>query len=150
LLELLAAVPRGRVALTLHHHVPTFHNSHCVYAHLLSSGTDYRNCGRPCEAHRIALRDYAGHDHPVIVDVGCRNTVFNAFAQSAAPLVPRLLELGVRRFRVELVWERASEVQRTLTAYRQLLAGEISPAAALEAASVHERYGVTTLRINKR
>lgn len=150
LLDLLAAVPRGRVALTLHHHVPTFHNSHCVYAHLLSNGADYRTCGRPCEEHRIALRDYAGHDHPVIVDVGCRNTVFNAFAQSAAPLVPRLLELGVRRFRVELVWERAREVERTLTAYRQLLAGEISPAAALEAASVHERYGITTLRIRKR
>jgi putative protease len=121
-----------------------------VYAQLLSSGTDYRSCGRPCEEHRIALRDYAGHDHPVIVDVGCRNTVFNAFAQSAAPLVPRLLELGVRRFRVELVWERADEVQRTLAAYRQLLSGEISPAAALEAASVHERYGVTTLRLRKR
>lgn len=150
LVQLLESVPRGRVALTLHHHVPTFHNSHCVYAHLLSSGTDYKSCGRPCEEHRIALRDYAGHDHPVVVDVGCRNTVFNAFAQSAAPLVPKLLELGVRRFRVELVWERADEVKRTLTAYRRLLAGEISPPAALEAASVHERYGVTTLRLRKR
>jgi putative protease len=151
LLELLANVPRGRVALTLHHHIPTFHNSHCVYAHLLSSGTDYRSCGRPCEAHRIALRDFAGHEHPVVVDVSCRNTVFNALAQSAAPLVPKLLDLGVRRFRVELVWERAEEVTRTLTAYRGLLAGELSPAEALKAASVHERYGVTTpLRIHKR
>jgi putative protease len=151
LLELLRAVPRGRVALTLHHHIPTFHNSHCVYAHLLSSGRDYRSCGRPCEEHRIALRDYAGHEHPVVVDVGCRNTVFNATAQSAAPLVPELLELGVRRFRVELVWERAEEVTRTLVAYRKLLRGELSPAAVLEAASVHERYGVTTpLRIRKR
>jgi putative protease len=151
LLELLAHVPRGRVALTLHHHIPTFHNSHCVYAHLLSSGTDYRTCGRPCEAHRIALRDYAGHEHPVVVDVGCRNTVFNAFAQSAAPLVPKLLELGVRRFRVELVWERADEVTRTLIAYRRLLAGELSANEALHAAAVHERYGVTTpLRVRAR
>lgn len=151
LLELLANVPRGRVALTLHHHIPTFHNSHCVYAHLLSKGTNYKTCGRPCEEHRIALRDYAGHDHPVVVDVGCRNTVFNAFAQSAAPLVPQLLELGVRRFRVEFVWERGDEVKHTLAAYQKLLAGELSPAAALEAASVHERYGVTTpLRIRKR
>ncbi|HVU04949.1 MAG TPA: DUF3656 domain-containing protein [Polyangiaceae bacterium] len=150
LLELLAAVPRGRVAVTLHHHIATFHNSHCVYAHLLSEGRDYRTCGRPCEAHRIALRDYAGHEHPVVVDVGCRNTMFNALAQSAAPLVPRLLELGVRRFRVEFVWERADEVTRTLTAYRKLLRGELAPAAALEAASVHERYGVTTpLRLRK-
>jgi putative protease len=151
LLDLLENVPRGRVALTLHHHIPTFHNSHCVYAHLLSEGTDYRTCGRPCEAHRIALRDFAGHEHPVVVDVGCRNTVFNAFAQSAAPLVPKLIELGVRRFRAELVWERADEVTRVLGAYRKLLAGEISPSDALKEASVHERYGVTTpLRIQKR
>lgn len=151
LLELLANVPRGRVAITLHHHISTFHNSHCVYARLLSQGTDYSNCGRPCEEHRIALRDYAGHEHPIVVDVGCRNTMFNALAQSAAPLVPRLLELGVRRFRVELVWEKAEEVQRTLAAYRALLTGELTPAAALEAARVHERYGVTTpLRLKKR
>ncbi|HTQ04339.1 MAG TPA: hypothetical protein VMI54_10800, partial [Polyangiaceae bacterium] len=144
-------VPRGRVAVTVHHHVPTFHNSHCVYAHLLSKGRDYRSCGRPCEKHRLALRDYAGHEHPVVVDVGCRNTVFNALAQSAAPLVPELVELGVRRFRVELVWERADETERTLTAYRKLLAGELRPAAVLEAAAVHERYGVTTpLRGRKR
>ena len=107
--------------------------------------------GRPCEEHRIALRDFAGHEHPVVVDVSCRNTVFNAQAQSAAPLVPKLLELGVRRYRVELVWERADEVIRTLNAYRRLLAGEIAPKEALDAASVHERYGVTTpLRIARR
>lgn len=150
LLDLLGGVPAGRVALTLHHHIPTFHNSHCVYAHLLSRGADYRTCGRPCEEHRLALRDYAGHDHPVVVDVSCRNTVFNAVAQSAAPLVPRLLELGVRRFRVELVWERGEETSRILAAYRRLLTGEITPTVALEAAAVHERYGVTTLRSKRR
>ena len=80
-----------------------------------------------------------------------RNTLFNAFAQSAAPLVPQLLALGVRRFRVELVWERAHEVTRTLAAYRKLLACELGPREALEAAAVHERYGVTTpLRLPKR
>lgn len=145
LLDLLRSVPRGRVALTLHHHIATFHNSHCVYAHLLSTGRDDKSCGRPCEEHRIALRDYAGHEHPVVVDVGCRNTVFNAQAQSAAPLVPSLLELGVRRFRVELVWEGADEVARTLAAYRKLVRGELGPEAVLQAASAHERYGVTSL-----
>ncbi|HEX2679158.1 MAG TPA: U32 family peptidase, partial [Polyangiales bacterium] len=146
LLALLDQVPRGRVALTLHHHIATFHNSHCVYAHLLSDGRDYRSCGRPCESHRVALRDFAGHDHPVIVDVGCRNTVFNALAQSAAPLVPTLLERGVRRFRVELVWENAEQVTRTLLAYRDLLAGTTSAQSALRTVGVHEQYGVTTLR----
>jgi putative protease len=70
--------------------------------------------------------------------------VFNAQAQSAAPLVPQLLELGVRRFRVELVWERADEVTRTLKAYQKLLNGELSAEAVLKEAAVHERYGVTT------
>lgn len=150
LLDLLAHVPRGRVALTLHHHIPTFHNSHCVYAHLMSEGKDYRSCGRPCEEHRLALRDYAGHDHPVLVDVSCRNTVFNAFAQSAAPLVPRLLELGVRRYRIEFVWESAQDVQRTLRAYRALLSGETTPTQVLSATRVHERYGVTVpLRVSR-
>jgi putative protease len=146
LLALLAACPRGRVAVTLHHHIPTFHNSHCVYAHLLSEGKDYRSCGRPCESHQIALRDFAGHDHPVVVDVGCRNTVFNARAQSAAPLLPELLARGVRRFRVEFVWEKAEQVSRALAAYRALLRGELSSQAALRQVGVHEQYGVTLLR----
>lgn len=146
LLELLAQVPEGRVAVTLHHHIATFHNSHCVYAHLLSDGADYRTCGRPCEEHRVALRDYSGKEHPVLVDIGCRNTVFNASAQSAAPLVPTLLKAGVRRFRVELVWEKAEEVTRTLVAYRQLLTGTTTAAAAMKTIGVHEQYGVTTLR----
>lgn len=145
LLSLLRHVPRGRVAITLHHHIATFHNSHCVYARLLSDGIDYKTCGRPCEEHRVALRDYAGNDHPVVVDVGCRNTMFNAAAQSAAPLVPELLDLGVRRFRVELVWEMAPEVERTLAAYRSLLSGKMTAKAALAEVGVHERYGVTSL-----
>lgn len=149
LLDVLENVPRGRVAVVLHHHIPTFHNSHCVYAHVLSQGKDYRDCGRPCEQHRVALRDYAGHEHPMVVDVSCRNTMFSALAQSAAPLVPRLLELGVRRFRVEFVWEKGEEVVRTLGAYALLLAGRIGAEEALKIAAVPERYGVTTLRVKK-
>lgn len=149
LLDLLENVPRGRVCVVLHHHIPTFHNSHCAYAHLLSEGKDYRDCGRPCDKHRLALRDYAGHEHPMVVDVSCRNTMFSAVAQSAAPLVPRLLELGVRRFRVEFVWEKGEEVVRTLDAYRRLLLGDLGAKEALRIAAVPERYGVTTLGVKK-
>jgi hypothetical protein len=38
-------------------------------------------------------------------------------------------------------------VARTLGAYRKLLAGEMTAADVLKEASVHERYGVTTLRL---
>ena len=83
---LVAVTPPARLAVTVHHHIPSFHTEHCVYAHLLSAGRDFRSCGRPCEAHDVALRDRTGQVHPVVVDVGCRNTVFGAQAQSAAGL----------------------------------------------------------------
>ncbi len=143
LLALLDTAPRGRVAVTVHHHIPTFHTEHCVYAHLLSTGRDYRTCGRPCEQHKVALRDRVGLVHPVIVDVGCRNTVFNAQAQSAATLVPELLARGVRRFRVELVRETADEARRVYSAYAQLVSGAIGPADVVRVAAVHEQFGVT-------
>ncbi|HEX4417002.1 MAG TPA: DUF3656 domain-containing protein [Kofleriaceae bacterium] len=133
----------GDVAVTIHHHVPTFHTEHCVYAHLLSTGRDFRTCGRPCERHEVALRDRVGLVHPVVVDVGCRNTVFNAQAQSAASLVPDLLARGVRRFRVELVRESADEAARMFAAYAQLVAGELAPREVVRRAAVHEQFGVT-------
>jgi putative protease len=78
-----------------------------------------------------------------VVDVGCRNTVFNAQAQSAASLVPDLLAHGVRRFRVELVRESAEEAARVFTAYAQLAAGQLAPRDVVRRASVHEQFGVT-------
>jgi putative protease len=146
---LLDATDPARVTVALHHHVPTFHTEHCVYAHLLSAGRDFRTCGRPCEAHAVSLRDRTGDAHPVIVDVGCRNTVFNARAQSAAALVPGLLAKGVRRFRVELVREAEAETRTVLAAYTELLAGRCTPADAVRRVGAHEQFGVTqgTMRV---
>jgi putative protease len=143
LLAMLEHVPAGRIAVTIHHHIPTFHTEHCVYAHLLSTGRDYRTCGRPCEHHALALKDRVGLTHPVVVDVGCRNTVFNAQAQSAASLVPELLARGVRRMRIELVRETAVEAARVYAAYARLVRGACSPADAVRAVSAHEQFGVT-------
>jgi len=143
LFALLDTAPRGRAAVTIHHHIPTFHTEHCVYAHLLSNGRDFKSCGRPCEQHEVALRDRVGLVHPVVVDVGCRNTVFNAQAQSAASIVPELIARGVRRLRVELVRESAAETARVLAAYRELARGEIAPAEVVKRAAVHEQFGVT-------
>lgn len=145
LFGLLDAMPEGRVCVVVHHHVPTFHTEHCVYAHTLSTGRDYKTCGRPCERHEIALVDSMGPvglRHPVITDVGCRNTVFEARAQSAAALVPRLVAAGVRRLRVELVRESAAETTTVLSAYRRLAAGQITPKAAVAEVGVHEQFGV--------
>lgn len=143
LFALLEATDASRVAVTVHHHIPTFHTEHCVYSALLSQGRDFRTCGRPCEKHEISLRDRVDLEHPVIVDVGCRNTVFNAQAQSAAFLMRDLIERGVVRFRIEFVRESKNEVAQVLQAYRSLMQGEMSHQQLVETVGVHEQFGVT-------
>ncbi|MGZ6124384.1 MAG: U32 family peptidase, partial [Myxococcales bacterium] len=143
LLDLAAGVPAGRLEVTLHQHLPLFHDEHCVYSHVLSNGHDFRDCGRPCEQHLIQLRDGLGMEHPIIVDVGCRNTIFNARAQSAAACLPQLLEAGVRRFRVELVRESAAETRRILGAYADLLQGKRSGRQVIAEVGAMEKYGVS-------
>ena len=144
LAALLDAAPAALFTVTLHQRIPTFHTEHCVYAHLLSGGRDFRTCGRPCERHEVALRDHKGRPHPVIVDVGCRNTVFNGELQSAAELVPELVARGVRRFRVELVREDADETARVLAAYRALVAGDLDARACLARVAARPQYGVAS------
>ena len=66
----------------MHQHLPIFHTEHCVFCRFLSDGNSYLDCGRPCESNSVHLRDCNGKDHLVVADEGCRNTVFNAQAQS--------------------------------------------------------------------
>jgi putative protease len=113
--------------VVLHHPTPLFHMEHCLMAALLSDGKDFRTCGRPCEHHQVSVRDRAGVEHPVEADVGCRNTVFHASAQSAVQLVPALRRVGVSRFRLELVRERAATVERLVSGYRAVLRDERPP-----------------------
>jgi putative protease len=144
-LATLCATPFGPWAeVVVHHPMPLFHMEHCAIAALLSDGRDYRTCGRPCDRHRVSLRDRAGMDHPVEADVGCRNTVFHAAAQSAAGVVPALQKSGVRRFRIELVREAADDVARIVTAYRDLLAGAATPSDVWRMLKTESGYGVVS------
>jgi putative protease len=142
LFAMVANVPAGRVAVVAQHRIPTFHTEHCVYSHLLSNGRDFRSCGRPCEQHRVALRDHKGREHPVIVDVGCRNTVFHHAPQQSAAWAARLLQAGVRRFRVEFVREQADDVTVVLAAWRDLLAGRCDAAAVAQRTGAGSQFGV--------
>lgn len=128
--------------LVVHHPMPLFHTEHCVFAALLSEGRDYKSCGRPCERHTISLRDRVGLDNPVEADVGCRNTVFHAKAQSAASQVRAAQRAGCRRFRVELVRESPDDTARLVTTYRALLEGKKAPAEVFRALHTEGGYGV--------
>jgi len=143
LVDLLTSAPADWFEVTIHQHMPMFHMEHCVFCAFLSEGTDYTNCGRPCETHTVALRDRVGTTHVIHADVGCRNTVFNGTAQTGAESVHRLLELGLRHFRLELVDETPAQISRIIQRYRQLLHGEISGSQLWKDLKLHNQLGVT-------
>ena len=146
---LLSAAPPEWFEVTIHQHMPMFHMEHCVFCAFLSSGKDYRDCGRPCDTHDVRLRDRVGAEHPLKADAGCRNTVFNSQAQTGAEFVERLLALGVRNFRVEFLNESPDEVVRSITKYRQLLRGEISGTQLWRELKLFNQLGVTRGQMGK-
>ncbi|HTY87469.1 MAG TPA: DUF3656 domain-containing protein [Candidatus Acidoferrum sp.] len=146
---LLTAAPPEWFEVTIHQHMPMFHMEHCVFCAFLSTGTDFRNCGRPCDVHDVKLRDRMGAEHPVKADVGCRNTVFNALAQTGAEYVSRMIELGVRHFRVEFLNEAPEQVMQTIAKYHQLLRGEITGTQLWRKLKLFNQLGVTRGQIGK-
>jgi putative protease len=140
---LLQGAPPEWFEINIHQHMPMFHMEHCVFCAFLSSGTDYTNCGRPCDQHDVKLRDRVGMEHPLKADVGCRNTVFNALAQTGAEYAERMLALGVRNFRIEFLNETPEQVDQTISKYRQLLRGEISGTELWRELRLMNQLGVT-------
>jgi putative protease len=141
--SLLRSAPPSWFEVTIHQHMPMFHMEHCVFCAFLSEGTDYRNCGRPCDKQEVRLRDRVGLEHPLKADAGCRNTVFNARAQTGAESVERLMSLGLRHLRVEFVNETPQEVAAVLSRYRALLRGEITGAQLWRELKLQNQLGVT-------
>ncbi len=120
------AVGGAAIEAVAYQHLPVFHTEHCVFCRFLSTGTSYKDCGRPCETHRVALRDERGREHPVMADVGCRNTVFGAEAQHAAAHLPEWLRAGIRDFRLEFVHEPPDQVGAVARAFERALDGELA------------------------
>jgi len=133
----------ARLETVIHQHIPMFHMEHCVFAHTMSEGKDWRDCGRPCDSHRVELRDRVGSEFPLMADTGCRNTVFNSVAQSAAEYLPRMLALGLRHFRVELLREQPSDVGPLLERYARVLRGLDESHVLWRGLQVLNQLGVT-------
>jgi putative protease len=146
---LLRAAPPEWFEVTIQQHMPMFHMEHCVFCAFLSTGKDFRDCGRPCDMHDVRLRDRVGAEHPLKADAGCRNTVFNSQAQTGAEYVSRMIELGVRHFRVEFLNETPEQVARTIGSYRQLLRGELSGTQLWRELKLFNQLGVTRGQMGK-
>ena len=141
--DLLKQASANWFEITLHQHMPLFHMEHCVFAAFLSSGTDHTNCGRPCDHHKIELRDRVGMEHPVVADVGCRNTMFHAKAQSGAHFLKEFIAQGARHFRLELLRETAEQTQQMIRTYQALIRDELQPKDLVQKLKVTQQLGVT-------
>lgn len=142
-LHLLAAAPPSWFELTLHQHMPMFHMEHCVFCAFLSDGTDFTNCGRPCEKHQVVMRDRVGMKHVLHADVGCRNTLFRGQAQTGAQFLPALLKAGLPHYRLELLTEDRARATAVIRLYQDLLAGRANPATAWRTLKATAQLGVT-------
>jgi U32 family peptidase len=144
LTDLVRNLPPEWLEVVIHQHMPMFHMEHCVFCSTLSPGKNKSDCGRPCDRHDVKLRDRVGKEHVLHADIGCRNTLYNAQAQSGAEVVPELLAAGVRVFRVELLRDASqADTQKLIDLYRQLLAGELRGSAVWRELNADNCIGVT-------
>lgn len=141
-LDLLGSAPPEWFEITLHQHMPMFHMEHCVFCSFLSEGTDFTNCGRPCDTHMVELKDRVGQLHPLSADVGCRNTLFNGRAQTGARFFGSLRDAGLHRYRVEFLRESRSEAARLIGTYRGLFSGTGEENRLWEEIQADSRLGV--------
>ncbi|MEK4262907.1 U32 family peptidase [Paenibacillus sp. FSL L8-0499] len=143
MVDLLEHSDTSRMEVVIHQHLPMFHTEHCVYCTFMSEGTDFTNCGRPCEEHRASLQDRIGMSHPVRVDEGCRNTVYNAVEQSGAEYLNNFRDLGVSSYRVEFLEETPEQVAEVISLYSRALRGEISGTQVWKSLKATNQLGVT-------
>ena len=141
--DLITNYPAQNFEVTIHQHIPMFHMEHCVFCAFLSTGTDYTNCGRPCDTQAVTIRDRVGSEHILKADAGCRNTVYNSTAQTGAEYVQRLIGLGLQHLRIEFVNETREQVQKTIQSYQKLLKGEIIGSQLWRELKLQNQLGVT-------
>jgi putative protease len=150
LFDLVSAVPSHWLEIVIHQHMPMFHMEHCVFCAVLSPGTNKTNCGRPCDIHKVELRDRIGMEHPLTADVGCRNTLYNAVPQSSAEITSALQTAGIADFRIELLREDGAQVTETIQLYRGLLKGSIAGHEVWRKLRANDRVGVTRGTLEER
>jgi putative protease len=136
-------MPTSWMEVVIHQHMPMFHMEHCVFCAFMSSGKDYHDCGRPCEKHQVELKDRVGQRHPLVADVGCRNTVYNGRAQTGSEYASRLMDQGARFFRIEFLRESPAEVRAIMEAYQALIEGRKDGTSVWRDLKLVHQLGVT-------
>jgi putative protease len=132
-----------RAEITIHQYMPSFHMEHCVFASFLSDGSSIKDCGMPCVNNNVGIVDNKNINHPVLADQECRNTMFNGVPQSAGSMIPKLLSLGVKHYRIEALTEDADVLREKVVAYMDVLSGESDAKALYKNLGIIEKYGIS-------
>jgi hypothetical protein len=125
-----------KLEVVAHTHLPIFHTEHCVFARFLSNGDSYLDCGHVCTRSNIHLRDQSGADNLVLADMGCRNTVFSAQAQSGVHSLDEWTskDVGIGHLRIELVDEAiVDDIHTIVEGYLDVLGGRQRPSHVWDA-----------------
>jgi len=97
----------------------------------------------PCVHNDVGIVDNKKINHPVLADQECRNTMFNGVPQSAGSMIPKLLLLGVKHYRIEALTEDASVLRKKVLAYMDVLSGESDAKALYKNLGLIEKYGIS-------
>jgi putative protease len=141
--EVLSQAKASQMEVTIYQYMPSFHMEHCVFAAFLSEGSSFRDCGKPCEQHEVRLKDQFQNWHQIKADQECRNTMFNAKAQSAGRYLEGWAQQGLGYVRYEALKERGEELVTKLSAHIDLLEGRSEFAEMKERIGAIESYGLS-------
>ncbi|MFN8371103.1 MAG: U32 family peptidase [Bacteriovoracaceae bacterium] len=149
--ELIKNCDAQKMEVTVHQYMPSFHMEHCVFASNLSSGSSFKDCGFPCEKHKLELKDQFGNYHFIKADQECRNTMYNSIAYSAARFIPELSKLNLGFIRYEALNETGIDLISKIQGYLNLLLKKEDPESVIKNLNLLEKYGLGegTLRKDK-
>jgi putative protease len=148
-LSLLQNTNAQKLEITIHQSMPSFHMEHCVFAAFLSKGKSFKDCGKPCEKHLVQLKDQFGNHHWIKPDHECRNTMYNASAQTALPYLPDWQKLGLGEIRFEALHEQGQDLISKIKNYILVLKNEQTIDQALAQLKTTESYGLSTRQLGK-
>jgi putative protease len=148
-ISLLGHIDASKAEVTIHQSMPSFHMEHCVFAAFLSKGKSYKDCGKPCEKHKVQLKDQFGHYHWIKPDQECRNTMYNSSAQTALPYLENWKQFGLGEIRFEAVHEQGDELIRKIGNYVAVVSGEKSIEAAMADLKTTEVYGLSPRQLDR-
>ena len=120
LYQYIEKIDLSKIEVPVEYYLPSFYMEYCLYSRYLSNGKDFHHCGFPCKGNTLELKDRMSVYHPVLADEQCRNTMFNGERKSLLPHFKKLIDKGVRHFRVELL-KKNDNLNSILTRYLNCL-----------------------------